>query len=137
MQTFLPFPDFQKSASVLDNRRLSKQRVEALQILNTLTGKSKGWANHPAVQQWKGYEGALSYYGWVMCVEWINRGFNSTIHEKFCPFLYRELPPWLGNEKYHSAMRANLLRKDPVWYGKFGWVEDPATPYFWPSKEGY
>ena len=39
--------------------------------------------------------------------------------------------------RYHSAMRANLLRKDPVWYGKFGWVEDPATPYFWPSKEGY
>jgi hypothetical protein len=137
MQTFLPYSDFKKSAECLDNKRLGKQRLEALQILNTLTGKSKGWANHPAVQQWKGYEGALSYYGWIMCVEWIRRGFNSAIHDKFCPFLYGELPIWLGNEKYHSAIRANLLRKDPVWYGKWGWTEDPATPYFWPSKEGY
>jgi hypothetical protein len=119
---------------VLDNRRLGKQRVEALQILNTLTGKSKGWINHPAVQQWKGYEGALSYYGWIMCVEWIHRGFNSTIHEKFCPFLYGSLPPWLGNEKFHKSHRSNLTRKYPEWYSKF-WQEDPTLPYFWPSKE--
>ena len=33
MQTFLPFPDFQQSAAVLDRVRLGKQRVEALQIL--------------------------------------------------------------------------------------------------------
>jgi hypothetical protein len=105
--------------------------------LNTLTGKSKGWINHPVVQQWKGYEGALSYYGHIMCTEWIHRGFKSTIHEKFCPFPDGKFPSWLGNGKYHSAMRANLLRKDPVWYGKFGWTEDPSTPYFWPSTEGY
>jgi len=50
MQTFLPFPDFKKSASCLDYKRLGKQRVEGLQILNaiqgetTLKGKTyKGW----------------------------------------------------------------------------------------------
>ena len=36
MQTFLPFINFDKSAHVLDNKRLGKQRVEGLQILNTL-----------------------------------------------------------------------------------------------------
>lgn len=36
MQTFLPYPDFKKSASVLDNKRLGKQRLECLQILRTL-----------------------------------------------------------------------------------------------------
>lgn len=36
MQTFLPYPDFKKSASCLDNKRLGKQRVEAWQIYSTL-----------------------------------------------------------------------------------------------------
>lgn len=33
MQTFLPYPEFIKSAQCLDNKRLGKQRVEAKQIL--------------------------------------------------------------------------------------------------------
>ena len=38
MQTFLPYPDFKKSASCLDYKRLGKQRVEGLQILNAIQG---------------------------------------------------------------------------------------------------
>ena len=38
MQTFLPHKDFSISASMLDNKRLGKQRVEALQIYNVLVG---------------------------------------------------------------------------------------------------
>ena len=117
---------------MLDNRRLCKQRLEALQILNTLTGKSTGWKNHPAVKMWKSYEGALSYYGWVMCTEWINRGFKSTIHTKFCPFLYGEMPLWL-NEEFCRSHRSNLTRKYPEWYSKF-WQEDPTLPYVWPVR---
>lgn len=36
MQTFLPYPSAERSARVLDNRRLGKQRVECLQILAVL-----------------------------------------------------------------------------------------------------
>ena len=36
MQTFLPYPDFAASAAALDDRRLGKQRVEALQVLRAL-----------------------------------------------------------------------------------------------------
>ena len=39
MQTFLPYADFQRSAQVLDYKRLGKQRVEALQIHNIVSGK--------------------------------------------------------------------------------------------------
>ena len=35
MQTFLPYPDFHESAKVLDMKRLGKQRVEVLQLLNS------------------------------------------------------------------------------------------------------
>ena len=36
MQTFLPYADFERTAAVLDVRRLGKQRVEVLQICNAL-----------------------------------------------------------------------------------------------------
>jgi hypothetical protein len=36
MQTFLPYPNFAQSAACLDNKRLGKQRVEVLKILNAL-----------------------------------------------------------------------------------------------------
>lgn len=38
MQTFLPSDDFTECAGMLDNKRLGKQRVETLQIMQTLLG---------------------------------------------------------------------------------------------------
>ena len=37
MQTFLPFADFQRSANVLDNKRLGKQILECYQIMLALS----------------------------------------------------------------------------------------------------
>ena len=39
MQTFLPYPDIEKSLNSLDSKRLGKQRVEAYQILNILLNR--------------------------------------------------------------------------------------------------
>ena len=50
MQTFLPYPSFAASASVLDSPRLGKQRVETLQIARALLVPTYGWQRHPAVQ---------------------------------------------------------------------------------------
>lgn len=36
MATFLLYPDFSRSAAVLDDRRLGKQRVETLQVVRAL-----------------------------------------------------------------------------------------------------
>ena len=76
MQTFLPYPDFEKSAKVLDYRRLGKQRCEAMQLLNILNGFSikEGWKNHPATKMWRGHRGALKKYCQTMINEWISRG---------------------------------------------------------------
>ena len=54
MQTFLPYPDLRDSVACLDSKRLGKQRVECLQILNVLEGRRTGWQNHPAVKMWAG-----------------------------------------------------------------------------------
>jgi hypothetical protein len=135
VQTFLPYPDFVDTAEVLDYRRLGKQRVEARQILATLQGtsKRKGWIHHPAVRMWRGYEDALIVYSNVMIRVWIQRGYNNTM-EILPPAGLPELPPWFGDETFHASHRSNLLRKDPEYYGQFGWTEGPDLPYVWPEE---
>ena len=134
MQTFLPYPSFIDSAEVLDMRRLGKQRVEVLQLLKALH-EGGAWMNHPACKMWRGYEQALAAYGGIMCWEWIQRGYKDTCLNKIRE--YRDnsnakLPHWFGNEAFHAAHRSNLLCKDPVHYGKFGWTEPNDLPYIWP-----
>jgi hypothetical protein len=75
MQTFLPYADFNESAKVLDRARLGKQRVEAIQILKTISNGG-GWAKHPAIRMWRNHEESLILYGLAICDEWISRGYK-------------------------------------------------------------
>lgn len=137
MQTFLPYASFVQSARVLDNQRLGKQRVECLQLLNALTGKSSGWINHPAAKMWRGWEYNLMLYGEAICTEWKNRGFKDTCLEKLGCFGIEKTtnsPPWLGDLDLHASHRSNLLRKNPTHYGQFGWNEPDDLPYVWPCN---
>ena len=141
MQTFLPYSNIEKSLSVLDNKRLGKQRVEAFQILNVLhnrptkTGKPyKGWVNHPCVIMWRGYETILEYYYNCCIDEWVRRGFKNTMEKVKIDKLLVNWPDWFGNEMFHSSHRANLLRKDLEYYSKFSWNENPNDPYVWVDK---
>jgi hypothetical protein len=138
VQTFLPYASFRRSARVLDDRRLGKQRVEALQILNALHGRSRGWVNHPAVRMWRGYEDALVLYGLVVTREWTRRGFADTVAGKLLAFVPpgwrrpRRAPPWLGDPALHRSHRSALVRKAPAVYGPlFPGVPDDL-PYVWP-----
>jgi len=78
MQTFLPHPDFARSAAVLDDRRLGKQRVETVQVLRALTRLTYGWKRHPAVRMWAGFPEGVAAYGLVVCAEWVRRGWADT-----------------------------------------------------------
>ena len=131
MQTFLPYPDFEATARCLDYRRLGKQRVEAFQLLNGLRNPFHGWRHHPAVKMWRGYDAALALYMNTMIREWVRRGYKNTMalaEVEGEP----EMPPWLGDPAFHASHRANLLRKDPNFYGQYGWTESPDLPYIWP-----
>jgi len=139
MQTFLPFPDFRASAETLDYRRLGKQRVEAFQLLMAiddswaLEGRvsKKGWRNHPAAIMWRPYPNALRLYMNTMIEEWIKRGYKNNMH--FAPTQDIAMPIWFGDPTFHASHRSNLLRKDIVFYGKYGWQEDQSLPYVWPT----
>jgi hypothetical protein len=151
VQTFLPYPSFERSARVLDRRRLGRQRVEALQILNALTDPSYAWQHHPAVLQWRGYEEALVRYGLTMCEEWTGRGFDDTVagtlrttaRDRLGLQRIRtqatladadRLPPWLGRRAYHRSHQSSLVRKDPDHYRPhFPKVPDDLD-YVWPVR---
>ena len=103
MQTFLPYKSFTKSAKCLDNKRLGKQRVEAMQILNVLLSKDKkaGWHNHPAVLQWKGYEGTLFDYLLSCADEWeYKRRFKN---EKIADYIQKMLPRFSRSSSHRNS----------------------------------
>jgi hypothetical protein len=137
MQTFLPYPSFERSARCLDTKRLGKQRVETIQILNTLAGQSKGWQNHPAVIMWRGHESVLIDYGVAVCLEWLRRGYKDTCLAKIEAFReifpkHTQNPAWLGKRAFHRSHQSNLLRKAPEHYSQY--FDVPADlEYEWPS----
>ena len=163
MQTFLPYPDLADSVMCLDNKRLGKQRVEAMQILNVLEGRRDGWKNHPAVKMWTGYTDCLHLYKDLCITEWIDRGFNNTMdytsrymapdidisrltrlwtNEALATNQRRRdnqnpginpLFPGWWGGEIHATHRSNLLRKDADHYSKFGWNESDDLAYHWPT----
>ena len=143
MQIFLPYADMRKSLQTLDNKRLGKQRVETYQIISAITRRPKldgtpykGWLNHPCTVMWKNYVPALKLYMNYAIAEWIVRGFNNTMNVEQLIEDEVVLPPFIGNERFHSSHRANLLKKEPEFYTKYGWTEDPSDPYVWMDNEG-
>jgi len=77
----------------------------------------------------------LKHYTNVMVEEWIKRGYNNTMNLYDVTEYEYDPPNWLGNEKFHSSHRANLLRKDFLYYSQFEWSENPESPYVWLNKE--
>ena len=143
MQTFLPYPDFSESASVLDSARLGKQRVEALQVLRAIVLPTYGWQSHPAMQMWRGYVPALTRYALDMVDEWTSRGHADSTRpliSEFAPHAANgggdfALPSWVGNEALHLSHRSNLVRKAPEFYSPlFPGVPD-NLPYVWPGPD--
>jgi pyrimidine dimer DNA glycosylase len=145
MQTFLPYPSFRRTASVLDPRRLGKQRVEALQVLRAQSIPGYGWRHHPAVKMWRGHREALAAYGATICRAWIDLGHADTVLqqiEALAPdglqtedelVAHGLMPPWLGDEAFHRSHRSSLVRKDPDWYRRFFPDVPDDLPYVWPE----
>lgn len=150
MQTFLPYADFEASARALDVKRLGKQRVETIQVVRALTWPGYGWANHPAVLMWQGFEEALGRYGFVCCEVWTGLGFGDTCAATIGADLAAvgiiavrtqaelaeagALPAWLGDAELHRSHQSALVRKDPEYYRPlFPEVPDDLE-YVWPVR---
>ena len=146
MQTFLPYSNFKKSAQALDRLRLGKQRVECLQILDTLLNNKKAWSNHPAVKMWRGKEVTLFVYATCICNEWTRRGYKDTCLNKMANLILIHLQKFgfsnhdhpaefLGNRKFHLSHKSNLIRKFPEHYRLIFGLDIPDNlEYIWSVK---
>jgi Pyrimidine dimer DNA glycosylase len=148
VQTFLPYRDFARSAQVLDQARLGKQRVETLQVLRALELPEYGWHSHPVVTMWRGRTPALVAYGLACVRAWRALGHADSTEEligEFAPDVVGAtqeelgdaglLPSWLGDGALHLSHRSSLVRKDPAHYRPvFGDVPDDL-PYVWPPAD--
>lgn len=135
MQTFLPYPDFERSAKCLDWRRLGNQIREAKQIFRSnylySIGEQGGWQNHPATRMWRGYEATLIRYINACVEEWNRRGYYS--HSSMPISGNGRTPKWLGRKDFHLSHQSNLIRKYPEHYRPiFGPNVPDNLPYVWP-----
>ena len=138
MQTFLPLPDLRASAQALDYKRLGKQRIEAKQIHDIVSGQRTvgGWVSHPAVTMWRGHADALALYHNTIISEWVARGYVNNMPYLPIPDGEIVMPLWFDTDAFHSAHRRMLLRKDPVFYSEYGWPEQDdgvEDGYIWPE----
>jgi hypothetical protein len=153
MQTFVPFDDLARCFSSLDNKRLLKQAIETCQIYDSISGKTKGWTNHPAVHAWKYNPGFLREYLKANIVEIQRRNYKCNYAlEKLdlWPQLDSSCPAWWGSD-VHFSHRCRLLQK-PIeeflkyqnwdkttvdWYLDLNWQEANMEDllhyeYLWP-----
>jgi hypothetical protein len=131
MQTFLPYPEYKRSAKVLDQKRLGKQRLECVTILRG------GWRHHPASKMWLGHHYQLAEYGKIICLEWRSRGYKDgqleVITEIQSELKNTGKPWWFGDPAFHLAHQSNLIRKKPEFYARiFPGVRDDL-PYIYPA----
>nr|KJR73570.1 MAG: pyrimidine dimer DNA glycosylase [Thermoproteus sp. AZ2] len=129
MQVFRPYIDWKRSAAVLDNKRLGKQRVEAKQVLLAILRKAgllrdgrRGWLNHPIVLMY--FNGGRPYIedlvGFFNAVvdEWRRRGFANSISLEDI----RGLLKGVGvsgtpiTHVHEVEYRRILMLKEPCWY---------------------
>jgi hypothetical protein len=150
VQTFLPYADFERSARILDPKRLGKQRVETIQVVRALTKAGYGWGNHPAVLMWRGFEEALGRYGFTCCQVWTELGFGdscaltiaadlraagvATVRTQPELAAAAALPPWLGDQAIHRSHQSALVRKDHAHYRPLFPDVPDDLPYVWPVR---
>lgn len=132
MQTFLPYPDYARSARVLDNKRLGKQRVESKQILQVLqigpyqiadkiiNGEPASWKSAKEAEYLaapKNHRRKTPWYNHPAAKMW--RGYEYAL----CDYSYIVCAEWIdrGCEDsllnwFHEKMRA-FEPKTPIWMG--------------------
>ena len=137
--TWLPHPDYHRSAEMLDRGRLSKQRVDVLRILGKI--KSTKVTDDRMVEMWRPYAPSLARYGICICNEWKRRGYKDNTMWKIMRMEPRYimsasfLPEWIGNVDLHLSHQSNLLRMYPAWYGNiFPTIQDDL-PLKWLERK--
>ena len=100
---------------------------EARFVLEWLENRGFDLRAYGAARMWKGYRDALAAYYNACLDAYEARGYvNGPTMQRASVPTEVEMPPWLGDERFHAAQRAQLLVKKPEYYSEKGW--DAAPP---------
>ena len=155
VNTFIVSTNLKKNFKILDRRRLGKQRLECLQIINALEGTSTGYINHSATKAFysenkkelKNNIKALKIYYNYCLREWIKRGYKNsmefyTIYKDIDKDTYEEYTsynnrregivymPWFFSYRpFILSHQASLLRKEKDYYKEYFVIDEILKPY--------
>lgn len=145
MSTWLPYVSFRESARVLSRADLAEARVDAVVAVTALL-EGRG---DDVPEVWHGYGPALIAYVGALDAEFGERGYRrgklwagvlalaaerlglsaesveGTAHEDVLAMM--DMLPELLTPVLCAGERRELLARDPVWYGQFGWREKPVA----------
>lgn len=137
MQVFICDMSMEKSAAILDDKRLNKQIVEAFQIVEDRLPT----LNHPAYLFWKNHKPELRMYMTFLCEEYTKRFGREHKCSSVC--LSPETKDFSFIRDFDIvflSMKVNLLRKNYDWYSKFFYVnksvDDYPDGYYWSIPYG-
>lgn len=123
MKTYLPYPDFARSARSLTDEHLSESVQSASQTLLALTGEAPREGT-PTEDLWDGYLGLLAVYTICMVNEQVNResitsdeAEQALMHAQHT-FDTTELyySPWMDEESFFVDERTALSATDSQHY---------------------
>lgn len=140
MITYLPYPDFMKSAEALDDRRLNKVRSDIVSILKACAEPPpEDGKEHTAIKMWRGNEVFLIRYGMVICSEYASRDNADNTLSKIMKYSSdfkgdAVSPEWWGDEAFHKSHQAHLLRLMPSHYGELFPDTSDELPLIWPRS---
>ena len=128
MITYLPFPEFMRSADALDDERLDKQIDYVVKLIKIMEADPKNNSenrrarreHHLLISMWEGHERQLANLGLAYCHVWrISRRHHEDIRWGFIGRYATELkqaewpnekPPWIGDRWVHASHQAGLRR---------------------------
>lgn len=132
MQIFITGSPFE-TAKALDKKRLSKQIIEAKQVLKAVNGESKAWEKHPVVKMYRDPGAVLYLKGYLLILENYRDGKMFMI--RFLNKIIYAIRPDFHTEEYYDQMKRRLYTKDNAHYAQWAslgqsevnWYYDPET----------
>ena len=116
-----------ETAKALDSRRLNKQIIECRQILDAINGKTKAWANHPCIIQYRNHVEWLTAY--ELCLKSYMRGNDA---QALIANVYANMKrPNFHTQEYLDNMKRRLYTKNNEHYKQFAYLGESYENWYY------
>lgn len=119
-----------ETAEALDAKRLNKQIIECLQILDALNG-AQAWSNHPCTLQYRGHEEWLVHY--LSCLS--SYKHQAIFHARVYSDLAGMCTPQFHTQEYFNQMKRRLYTKNKAHYKQWAYLGESQDNWYFVNGE--